>query len=89
MLSRVVFPAPFSPMRACTSPAATSKVAPSSAIVGPNRLPTSVMRRAIGYFKYSSIGGFRSSRDPASSRFFGVTSTTPVSTRFSTGKPRR
>src|SRR5215510_6525313 len=35
---RVVLPAPFGPMRACTSPAATSSVTPSTATTPPKRL---------------------------------------------------
>src|SRR6185369_12987416 len=34
----VLLPAPFSPMRACTSPSRNSRSTPSSAIVGPNDL---------------------------------------------------
>src|SRR4051794_23043670 len=34
----VLFPAPFSPISACTSPSRNSRSTPSSAIVGPNDL---------------------------------------------------
>src|SRR5277367_4277501 len=44
----VLFPAPFSPMSACTSPARSSKPTPSSATVAPKLLRISVSRN-MGY----------------------------------------
>ena len=46
MFESVVFPAPFSPRSACTSPEAASKLTPSFATTPGNRFVIPVMRTA-------------------------------------------
>ncbi len=45
VLTRVDLPAPFSPARACTSPARSSRLTPASARTAPNALLTSTSAR--------------------------------------------
>lgn len=46
---RVLLPAPFLPINACTRPGRTEKLTPPSAKVGPNALRTSRVRRRGGF----------------------------------------